>query len=204
MAMLDRTAVSGQTVDEFKASFGDRLVALARVRGLLSRAAPGDSVTFDRLLESELSSQSEDGGTVSLDGPPAIVLRSNSLQALAMALHELTTNATKYGALGHNAVKYEALGQKSGRLHVRWRVQAENGSPWIIVAWKESGAETAQSSGGSRGAGNGRRLIEDALPYQFGARTTLAIESGGVRCTIALPFSGPQTEEIHDGQLAAS
>ena len=155
MAMLDRTAVSGQTVDEFKASFGDRLVALARVRGLLSRAAPGDSVTFDRLLESELSSQSEDGGTVSLDGPPAIVLRSNSLQALAMALHELTTNATKYGALGHNAVKYEALGQKSGRLHVRWRVQAENGSPWIIVDWKESGAETAQSSGGSRGAGNG-------------------------------------------------
>ena len=162
-------------------------MALARVRGLLSRAAPGDSVTFDRLLESELSSQSEDGGTVSLDGPPAIVLRSNSVQALAMALHELTTNA----------VKYEALGQKSGRLHVRWRVQADNGSPWIIVDWKESGAETAQSSGGSRGAGNGRRLIEDALPYQFGARTTFAIESDGVRCTIALPFSGPQTEEIH-------
>jgi two-component system CheB/CheR fusion protein len=187
MAMVDRTAVSGQTVDEFKASFGDSLVALARVQGLLSRAAPGGSVPFDRLLESELSAQSENGGTVTLDGPPAIVLRSNSVQALAMALHELTTNA----------VKYEALGQKSGRLHVRWRVQAENGSPWIIVDWKESGAETAQSSGGSRGAGNGRRLIEDALPYQFGARTTFAIESDGVRCTIALPFSGPQTEEIH-------
>ena len=145
MAMVDRTAVSGQTVDEFKASFGDRLVALARVQGLLSRAAPGGSVPFDRLLESELSAQSENGGTVTLDGPPAIVLRSNSVQALAMALHELTTNAVKYDALGH----------KCGRLHVRWRVQAENGSPWIIFDWKESGAETAQSSGGSRGAGNG-------------------------------------------------
>jgi PAS domain-containing protein len=99
LAMVDRAAVSGQTVDEFKASFGDRLVARARVQGLLSRAAPGGSVTFDSLLESELSARSEDGGTVTLDGPPAIVLRSNSVQALAMALHELATNAVKYGAI---------------------------------------------------------------------------------------------------------
>ena len=194
MAMVDRTAVEGQTLDEFKASFGDRLMALARVQGLLSRAAPGDSVTFDNLLESELSAQSEDGGTVTFDGPPSIVVRSNSVQALAMVLHELTTNAVKYGALG----------QTSGRLHVRWRVQAENGVPWIIVDWKESGIETAQPTAGARGAGNGRRLIEDALPYQFGARTTFAIEPDGVHCTIALPLSGPPTEEIPDGQLAAS
>jgi two-component system CheB/CheR fusion protein len=194
MAMVDRTVAAGQTLDEFKASFGDRLMALARVQGLLSRAAPGDSVTFDSLLESELSAQSESGGTVTLDGPPGIVLRSNSVQALAMALHELTTNAVKYGALG----------QRSGRLHVRWRVQAENGARWIIVDWKETGVETAQLTAGPRGVGNGRRLIEDALPYQFGARTTFAIESDGIHCTIALPLSGPQTEGTQDGQLAAS
>ena len=47
------------------------------------------------------------------------------------------------------------------------------------------------------------RLIEDALPYQFGAQTTFAIERDGVHCTIALPLSGSQTEEIHDGQLGA-
>jgi two-component sensor histidine kinase len=194
MAMVDRTAVSGQTLDESKTSFGDRLVALARVQGLLSRAAPGDSVTFDTLLESELSARSENGGTVTLDGPLAILLRSNSVQALAMAVHELTTNAVKYGALGH----------KCGRLHVRWRVQAENGSPWIIADWGESGVETAQPRDEPRGAGNGRRLIEDALPDQFGARTTFAIGPDGVQCTIALPLSGPQTEEIQDGQFAAS
>ena len=51
-----------------------------------------------------------------------------------MALHELTTNAAKHGALG----------QKNGRLHVRWRVETENGSPWILVDWKESGVETAK------------------------------------------------------------
>jgi two-component system CheB/CheR fusion protein len=189
MAMVDRTAASGQTLAEFKASLRGRLMTLARVQGLLSRSPSGDGVTFDYLLGSELSSQSEDGGIVTLDGPAGVMLRPVSVQALAMALHELTTNALKYGALGG----------KNGRLTVRWRVEDENGAPWIIVDWKESGIETVQPTAGSRGAGNGRRLIEDALPYQFGARTHFAIELDGVRCTIALPISGPQTEETQDG-----
>jgi two-component sensor histidine kinase len=166
-----------------------------RVQGLLSRAPSGDSVTFDELLASELSAQSaENDAKITLDGPRGVVLRFISVQALAMALHELTTNAVKYGALG----------QRNGRLHVRWRVQDENGSPWILVDWSESGVEIAHSSGGPRGTGNGRRLIEDALPYQFGARTTFAIAQDGVHCTIALPLSGAQTEEIQDDQLGAS
>jgi two-component sensor histidine kinase len=170
-------------------------MALARVQGLLSRAPSGDSVTFDELLASELSALSaENDAEITLDGPRGVVLRFISVQALAMALHELITNAVKYGALG----------QESGRLHVHWRVQPENGSPWIIVDWKESGVETAQLRDKPRGAGNGRRLIGDALPYQFGARTTFVIEPDGVHCTIALPLSGPQTEEVKDGQLAAS
>ena len=110
-----------------------------------------------------------------------------------MALHELTTNALKCGALG----------RKNARLNISWRVQAESGAPWIVVDWKESGVETAQPNG-PRGVGNGRRLIEDALPYQFGARTTFAIELDGVHSTIALPLSGPQTEEIEDGRFRAS
>jgi two-component sensor histidine kinase len=111
-----------------------------------------------------------------------------------MALHELTTNAVKYGALG----------QRSGHLHVRWREQDENGSPWILVDWKESGVETARPADEPRRAGNGRRLIENALPYQFAARTSFTIEPDGAHCTIALPLSGAQTEEMQDGQFGAS
>jgi two-component system CheB/CheR fusion protein len=192
-ALVDRTGTAGQTLEEFKASLRDRLVALARVQGLLSRAAPGKGVTFDSLLDSEISAHSEDGGTVTLDGPLGIVLNSVSVQALAMALHELTTNALKYGALG----------RKNAHLNISWRVQAENGSAWIFIDWKESGVETAQPNG-PRGVGNGRRLIEDALPYQFGARTSFVIEPDGVHCTIALPLTGPQTEEIQDGRFRAS
>ena len=129
-----------------------------------------------------------------LDGPAGVVLRPISVQALAMALHELTTNALKSGALG----------RKNGRLTVWRRKQDENGAPWIIVDWKESGIEIVQPAPGPGGPGNGRRLIEDASPYPFGARTHFAIEAGGAHCMIALPLSGAQTEEMQDGQLGAS
>ncbi|MBV8795589.1 MAG: PAS domain-containing protein, partial [Hyphomicrobiales bacterium] len=90
MAMADRTGAPGQTLEEFKASLADRLMALARVQGLLSRAAPGEGVTFDSLLDSEIAAHSDDRGTVTRDGPLGVVLNSISVQALAMALHELT------------------------------------------------------------------------------------------------------------------
>ena len=155
MAMADRTAFTGQTLDAFKASFSERLMALSRVQGLLSCATPGDGVAFDELLESELSAQSAGkAGRVTVDGPRGVVVRSLSVQALAMALHELTTNAIKYGALG----------QKNGLLNIRWRVEAEKGSRWIDIDWKESGVDMARSLAGSTGNGSGRRLIEDALP----------------------------------------
>jgi two-component system CheB/CheR fusion protein len=195
MALADRTAVTGQTLDEFKATFKDRLMALARVQGLLSRATPRDGVTFDDLLQSELSAQlAEKVGAVKLDGSKGVALGSASVQALAMALHELTTNAMKHGALG----------QKNGRLNIHWRADAENGAPWIFVDWKESGVDTTRLQAGSRGDGSGRRLIEDALPYQFGARTTFTIETDGLHCTIALPISGSPEEELRNDDLPPS
>lgn len=195
MALADMTSVGSESLDDFRASFGDRLGALARVQGLLSRAAPAGGVSFDELLASELSAQStKNGGVLTVDGPKGVALRPISVQALAMALYELTTNALKYGALG----------QRNGRLDIRWRAETENGAPWIFVDWRERGVDTARVPAASKGDGSGRRLIEDALPYQFGARTTFAIEPDGVHCTIALPLSGPPTEEMQDAQLGAS
>jgi two-component system CheB/CheR fusion protein len=173
MALADRTSVGADSLDDFRASFGDRLGALARVQGLLSRAAPAGGVSFDELLASELSAQSaKNGGVLTVDGPKDVALRPISVQALAMALYELTTNALKYGALG----------QRNGRLDIHWRAETENGAPWIFIDWRERGVDTARIPAGSRGDGSGRRLIEDALPYQFGARTTFCDRTG--RCPL--------------------
>jgi two-component sensor histidine kinase len=113
-----------------------------------------------------------------------------------MALHELTTNAVKYGALR----------RENGRLDIYWRpkVSPEDRTTWLNVDWKESGVETLQPRANPEAIGNGRRLIEEALPYQFGARTTFSIEPDGVHCTIALPIPDQFTEEIKNGHIGAS
>jgi two-component system CheB/CheR fusion protein len=141
----------------------------------------GDWITFDELIDAELTARAVnggDGGRVALAGPTGVQLPSGTVEMLSMALHELTTNAVKYGALK----------QSDGRLTIRWRQETsqETGEPWLHIDWKESDAEMPTSVGGT---GQGRKLIEQALPYQFDARTTFALEADGVHCTISLPVA---------------
>jgi two-component sensor histidine kinase len=98
-----------------------------------------------------------------------------------MALHELLTNAVKYGALK----------QPNGHLTIRWRreILSESGKPWLHLDWKESGVEMPPLGAKPHGSGQGRELIERVLPYQFDAQTTFAMEADGVHCTISLPAS---------------
>ncbi len=179
--IADDTLRTSNTLDDFRASYHDRLEVLGRAQGLLFQRADGGRVTFDELLNSELAAQSVRVGereSITLEGPENVRLRSGTVQMLAMALHELVTNAVKYGALK----------QPGGRLTVRWwkEISAENAKPWLHVDWKESGVEMPTSDARF---GHGRELIERALPYQFGAQTTFALESDGVHCTISLPAS---------------
>lgn len=180
-ATVEKILRTSKTFDDFKASFRDRMGALGRVQGLLSRMKEDEHLTFDELIETELSAQSirvGGDGPVTLDGPRGVPLRSRIVQTLAMALHELATNAIKYGALK----------QPNGHLAIRWRVETmgEGGEPRLLLDWKESGVDMPPFS---RRTGQGRELIEKALPYQFDAQTTFAMEADGVHCTISLPLS---------------
>jgi two-component sensor histidine kinase len=179
--MADHTMRTSETFDDFKASYRDRLEVLGRAQGLLFRKKVGGRVTFDELLEAELSAHSirvGEDGPITLDGPKGVRLRSSTVQTLAMVFHELIANALKHGALK----------QPNGRLAVRWSLETvgEGGKPWVHLDWKESGVEMSPSP---HRTGHGRELIERALPYQFDARTTFAMEADGVHCTISLTVS---------------
>jgi two-component sensor histidine kinase len=179
-AIADDTLRTSSTLDDFKVNYHDRLAVLGRAQGLLFRTKEGGRVTFDELLDGELAAQSVrvgDDGQVTLDGPTGVRLRSGTVQTLAMVLHELVSNAIEHGALK----------LPNGHLTIRWRqeISADNGKPWLHLDWKESGVEIPPGAG----TGNGRELIERALPYQFDARTTFALEEDGVHCTISLPAS---------------
>jgi two-component sensor histidine kinase len=185
-ALANETLRMSATFDDFKAIFQDRLAVLARVQGLLFRMREGERVTFDELIGAELSAQSAYMGSVILDGPNGVRLRSGTVQTFALALHELVTNAVKYGALK----------EPNGHLTVRWHLKtSRSGKPWLHLDWKESGVKMPPSGGAPLGTGRGRDLIEQALPYQFGAQTTFSLEPDGVHCTISLPVSEHRPSE---------
>jgi two-component sensor histidine kinase len=179
----EQTVKGSANLTDFGPKFRDRMDALARVQGLLSRLSEGERITFDELIREELSALGAlDGqaGRVTLEGPGGVALRSSMLQTFAMALHELVTNAAKYGALH----------QPQGRLSVRWRLETgEDGLPWLQVEWRESGVVMPAPDAAPTGGGQGRELIEHALPYQLGAKTSFVMAPDGVHCLIALPVS---------------
>ncbi|HEY2049993.1 MAG TPA: PAS domain S-box protein [Caulobacteraceae bacterium] len=176
-SIAQRTARGSRSLQDFKIRFGDRMDALARVQALLSRLQEGDRVPFDELVGDEL--RAHQGARVTLEGPPGVLLRSSTVQILAMAIHELVTNAMKYGALA----------QPKGRLTVRWGLEPaeSNGRRRLRVEWIESGVTMPPGSDTHGGAG--RELIERALPYQLDAETSYALGEDGVRCVIRLPVS---------------
>ncbi|MBN3560138.1 sensor histidine kinase [Sphingomonas yabuuchiae] len=179
-SIAENTARGSTSLPDFRARFDDRLDALSRVQGLLSRLNEQDRVTFDGLLHAELIAMDGRADAVTLRGPTGVRLRSSTVNTLAMAIHELATNAMKYGALG----------QGGGRLAISWALQAEgpNGKPWLHIDWRESGVRMPEGAWPT-GTGQGRELIERALPYQLGARTTYRLGEDGVHCTIAIPVS---------------
>lgn len=183
LKIADQTLRSSRDLEDFRQQFRDRISALARVQTLLSRQKEGERVTFDALVESELSAIGDHGrpadGQVTVDGPKGVALRSSTVQIFALALHELCTNALKYGALN----------QPEGRLSIQWRLGEECGQPWLYVDWRERGVAMPTPGTAPQGGGAGRELIEKALPYQLGAKTTYILEADGVHCTIALPVS---------------
>ena len=180
-AMANRMGEASRDLADFRDRFQDRLEALARVQGLLSRLGETDRVTFDELIRSELSAMDGQAERVMLSGPSGIRLRSSTVQALAMALHELATNAVKYGALG----------QPQARLAIRWRMHPTDpqGRPWLHIDWRESGVRMPGAGVAPQGSGQGRELIEQALPYQLSAQTSFELGPDGVHCTIAIPVS---------------
>jgi len=177
----DATIRTSTDLADFKQKFRDRIGVLARVQRLLSKLDERRRITFDQLVRGELESVGafDAGERVALDGPGGVSLRSGTVQTLAMGLHELATNAVKYGAIR----------QPGASLAVTWKLDTDNdGVRWLNVDWRESGVAMPQSER-PQGTGQGRELIERALPYQLKARTTYTLGPGGVHCTISVPLA---------------
>ncbi|WP_340267792.1 PAS domain-containing sensor histidine kinase [Sphingobium mellinum] len=187
-SVFTRSMESGRELDDMVDHFRGRLDALARAQVIVTQTAAG-TADLQNLVRDELISVGVcDGPNVSIDGPD-ILLDSCVAETLGLAVHELTTNALKYGALKG----------EGGRLEIGWSVRTDpGGRDRLDLHWNESGVPAVALTGLREGFG--RELIEQALPYRLGATTRLEFRGGGVRCLISVPLD---TDTDRSATLAA-
>jgi two-component system CheB/CheR fusion protein len=136
---------------------------------------PGAGVDLAFMVAEELLAYAaKEGEQVTIDGPE-VRLQPKAAETMALAVHELVTNAVKYGALASPA----------GRLHVSWTV-GDGAQPQLIFDWLESRVKV---DGFPRRRGFGTELLERTLAYELKAQTSLSYRDSGLHCRIELPLT---------------
>jgi PAS domain S-box-containing protein len=171
-AIMGSTARSATSIDEFQNALIGRISSLAKTHVLLSDEEP---VSFADIMHSELDAF-EDGNDnrITLSGPP-VEIPPQLAVTLGMAVHELTTNAVKYGALS-------VFG---GKIDVTWSETIEANRRRLDFEWTESGGPKVLKP---KKQGFGVRMLEFVLRGQIQATTHIEYKPKGVRVRVSVPM----------------
>lgn len=157
------------SADTMRAAFEGRLGALGAAHSLLTRRRWEDA-PIGQVIADTVAAVRSDDGRVKLSGPELLIPPKTGV-SLAMAIHELATNAIKYGSLSG----------PGGVVAVDWRTAGGR----LQLTWRESGGPRVEQPN-SRGFGT--RMIERGLAAELGGSATIAFEPGGVVCTVEAPL----------------
>lgn len=174
-AVIARTAATASDITDYKALVTGRLMALARTQTLLTRT---DNIGMDlgALVRDELEAQADHDGQYVLSGPD-VLLSPKAAEVLSLAIHELATNALKYGALSGT----------DGEVEVIWQVVQPNGVPVLRLDWTERRPASADWSPPKR-IGFGTQLIEQRVPYELRGRGKIEIRPEGCHAFVEFPL----------------
>jgi two-component sensor histidine kinase len=171
-AVVSHTSEEKNSVADFVAALEGRIQSMAAAHHLLSsRQWQGMSLT--ELVRRELAPYSTSNNT-DISGPE-VVLKPEAGQAIAMVLHELATNAAKYGSLS-------ATG---GHVSVTWSHRPDgHAQSWLCIQWEERGGPNVVPQVQS---GYGTSVIRDLIPYELGGTVDLVHSPEGVCCKLEIP-----------------
>ena len=160
------------TLQEFDAGFADRMAGLASTHSILARNS-WVTAPLSGLIIGELRAFVADAGRVTVSGPE-VQLNPHAATTLGIAIHELATNAVKYGALA----------AERGRLVVTWAFEMRDEAEWLVLEWRENGGPPIVEP---QRKGFGTELIERSLAYEFDGSARIEFLPDGVVVTLALP-----------------
>lgn len=170
-----RSAESSSTVEEYASHFDGRLNAFARTQALVTRDPEGGVDLEYLVVEELLAYDAREGEQMRVSGPK-IRFQPKAAESFALAIHELATNALKYGALS----------QPSGRIDVSWRIDDSTQPAQLMFEWRERGGPEVSPPPRK---GFGTELLERTLAFELKGQTTMAFDSGGLQCTITIPLN---------------
>jgi PAS domain S-box-containing protein len=166
------TRQGSSSTDEFLLSLDGRIQSMAAAHTLLSRSG-WQSVGLDALVRNQLTPYMT-GANVTISGPE-VMLASAETQAVSRVLHELATNAAKYGALS----------MPGGQVSVTWEFRLSGRAPSLALLWREIGGPAVPPN---VQPSYGTNLIRNLIPHELGGAVDLAFAAEGVSCRIEIPI----------------
>lgn len=170
-SLIAQTVKSMDSPEKFAQMIQGRIQALSRVHNLLNQN-DWDRAALRDVVVGELAPYRDgNDANIVIDGKCEVVLTPKATQTLAMALHELATNASKYGALSIPA----------GKVKVSWSVANSRKDPRLSIEWVETGGPPVKPP---TRRGFGSQLIERVVNYDLQANVQRDFHAEGVRCKI--------------------
>lgn len=173
-AIAEQT-MRGSDVDAARKAFTSRLITLSRAHDILTHASWTDASIVE-VVEGALAPHRPESDRIHVSGPDLLLPPKPAL-ALALAIHELATNAAKYGSLSNDA----------GTVDVAWSIEEAGDTRTFVFIWSEMGGPSVQGEPSRKGFGT--RLITRVLAHDFAGEVHTRYEPGGVVCTLRSPLS---------------
>ncbi len=167
-SIAERTLPDGEPKDDLIGRFH----ALGHTHDLLSNAGWTEAALRDVILTQLAPHTGGDSANVAVNGPP-VMLKPQAALLLALVVHELATNAAKYGALSNSG----------GRISVDWTVAGHN-PPRLELTWREQGGPRIEHLSKH---GFGTELIERGIRFELQGEAKLELANGGLLCRIIIP-----------------
>lgn len=166
------TRHGSRSMGDFLRSLDGRIQSMAAAHTLLSKSG-WQSVGLEALVRNQLAPYAT-GANITISGPD-VMLASAEIQAVARVLHELATNAAKYGALS----------MPGGEVSVTWHGQSNGNATHLILLWRELGGPLVPPD---IQPSYGTTLIRNLIPHELDGKVDLLFGTTGVSCRMEIPL----------------
>ncbi len=188
--IVSQTGNHAESVSQFAEILGGRVQALARAHDQLT-AENWSPAPLRSLIENEVAAYGGEGGDRVVLSGSAVLLSPQAFSCLALVLHEMVTNAAKYGALS----------AQHGRLEISWRIDDDDA---LTVDWQETGGPAVKSP---KRRGFGSTLIDKSIPFELKGQASVDYAVTGVMARFVIPgqyvWAGLVTEQAAEAPASS-